>query len=982
MRKNILILISFLFLSYGVFAQAPDCSGALQICSGSSPTPSVTASTGSSNELVYSTTAGCLSSEHGSNWYWINVTSTGTVAFSALGLNSSGTSADIDGAIWGPFTSVSNGCSALTTSPGLAPLRCSFAATYGITLVNGAGDSTEGSGGNGNVEDIDITSSSQFGVYLIYIDNFNAGSSTGAVSMTFNYTGTAAIPCPSACLTCGTADNCSASTIFADFTTEEANGNQGCNPGQIQPMTNPGTVTFCHQFTTPASMTSTRVAFGAEVSRPNTCAISFTSESIQPAGCGTALTPGGIDAASGFSWYTLAPNTTYNYCMTWSWNDVDCVGQVENPCVRPFYSPAPLPNDACANATPLVCGAAALAGTTVNSTSETAPGACGSPYGVWYTFTGDGGSNTITTTPQSGFDVEMDIFSASACGGPYTTIKCDDDGGSGTAETHTFATTNGQLYFVYVTYYATSGTSTNVGTFTIGMTCLPPAYNADGSTTNGGIAVCTGAPNPIITLTGATGVLRDPGGTGNYLSCSSGTCSRSVVICPGGNDGGTVTIDFSVMDTETGYDGVAIYNGPSTLYPEFTTGTGYDATIGTSGSTYSGYSGQYTTGDIGPTSNGVFTSTNSTGCLTVEFITDASGVDTGFELSWTSTGGGNPIPAGDECSNAILAGSTPQPGNNIGYISNCNENPYYSTGGTPSSCASSNENTIWYKFISDGDGGAITSELTSHSTLPSGAGDTGYTLGTQFTIMSAGTVPGSCSSLNWVTCTGASTGTTLSNTFTATPNTVYYLRVDGNAGDEASWNISIQGPGAAPVGMVYFKGETNNGINYLTWQTNSEINNAFFIVERSFDGIRFDEIGRVEGKINSSSLQNYSFDDNDPFFLSYYRLTQVDINGQFEISKIIRLSRDNKQPVTITNIVPNPVSGDRITFTVDASQRCKSMINVFDISGKLIMNNINQLNAGENNIDLDVTDLLRGVYFLEIVDNTTGFKSIEKFVKN
>jgi hypothetical protein len=128
--------------------------------------------------------------------------------------------------------------------------------------------------------------------------------------------------------------------------------------------------------------------------------------------------------------------------------------------------PPPPANDACAGATSLPCATSSLAGTTVNSISETAPSGCASNYGVWYTFTGDGQSTTISSTAT--FDHEMDFFSGSC--GTLTNIACIDDVSG--SESYTFTTINGTNYFVYIAHYSTSSTTT--GTFTISRTCTAP----------------------------------------------------------------------------------------------------------------------------------------------------------------------------------------------------------------------------------------------------------------------------------------------------------------------------------------------------------------------------------------------------------------------------------------------------------------------------------------------------------------------------
>lgn len=139
-----------------------------------------------------------------------------------------------------------------------------------------------------------------------------------------------------------------------------------------------------------------------------------------------------------------------------------------------IYSPIPPVNDACSSATNLPCATSNLSGTSLNSVSETHNTGCSmSNYGVWYTFIGDGTINTITTTPSTGYNIEMSISSGSC--GSLTNINCQDTNGSGVAETYTFTTVSGTHYYIYIA----ENTSGDLGTgnFTISRTCnITPTY--------------------------------------------------------------------------------------------------------------------------------------------------------------------------------------------------------------------------------------------------------------------------------------------------------------------------------------------------------------------------------------------------------------------------------------------------------------------------------------------------------------------------
>ena len=138
-------------------------------------------------------------------------------------------------------------------------------------------------------------------------------------------------------------------------------------------------------------------------------------------------------------------------------------------------------------------------------------------------------------------------------------------------------------------------------------------------------------------------------------------------------------------------------------------------------------------------------------------------------------------------------------------------------------------------------------------------------------------------------------------------------------------------PCPAPVKLVNFIAKQANGITVLNWQTASEVNNNYFIVERSVDGINFTPIGRVQGAGNSTTPQGYNFNDSQPVDgTSYYRLAQVDDNGDITYSAIVAVEY-NEAGITI---YPNPNEG---LFTISyLNDEQPYAVEITDMEGKLI----------------------------------------------
>ena len=152
--------------------------------------------------------------------------------------------------------------------------------------------------------------------------------------------------------------------------------------------------------------------------------------------------------------------------------------------------------------------------------------------------------------------------------------------------------------------------------------------------------------------------------------------------------------------------------------------------------------------------------------------------------------------------------------------------------------------------------------------------------------------------------------------FTIAPTDVtkdIFIQIDGYAGTECDFSVTITPTNTCtvlPVELINFKGEFINGGNYISWETLTEINNDYFSLERSNNTVDFEEVSVVQGKGNSTELQEYSFLDREILNETYYyRLKQVDFDGATTYSKIISVDgEENVKLVKIVNVMGQVVS--------------------------------------------------------------------------
>jgi cytochrome c peroxidase len=148
--------------------------------------------------------------------------------------------------------------------------------------------------------------------------------------------------------------------------------------------------------------------------------------------------------------------------------------------------------------------------------------------------------------------------------------------------------------------------------------------------------------------------------------------------------------------------------------------------------------------------------------------------------------------------------------------------------------------------------------------------------------------------------------------FTATQkaNLVAFLKTltDNSIATEAKWSNPF--PVVAPVELLNFTGKFVDNKVILAWQTAQEINNEFFTIERSMDGVNWSTIGQLKSiGNNTKSVNNYTFNDvNLMSDKQYYRLKQTDFNKRFTYSKIIAVQLNGFNNLPKITIFPNPTT--------------------------------------------------------------------------
>jgi hypothetical protein len=218
---------------------------------------------------------------------------------------------------------------------------------------------------------------------------------------------------------------------------------------------------------------------------------------------------------------------------------------------------------------------------------------------------------------------------------------------------------------------------------------------------------------------------------------------------------------------------------------------------------------------------------------------------------------------------------------------------------------------------------------------------------------------------------------------------VFYSSTTGTWFDFApinKFNLFIQPtiPTTLPVVLSSFSGNRNGSVNYLFWTTASEVNSKGFELQRSADGTNFTTLDFVNSKAingNSAGTNQYTFTDAKPFAgTSYYRLKQMDKDGQFTLSSIVAVKGVRATNIQLAAVYPNPTT-DKLTLSITSPRADKLTLLLSDITGRIVMNQTYQVVIGDNNISLAVSNLSKGSYTIRILCSEGCETAVTKFVK-
>jgi len=178
------------------------------------------------------------------------------------------------------------------------------------------------------------------------------------------------------------------------------------------------------------------------------------------------------------------------------------------------------------------------------------------------------------------------------------------------------------------------------------------------------------------------------------------------------------------------------------------------------------------------------------------------------------------------------------------------------------------------------------------------------------------------------------------------------------------------------VTLNNFNVEKINRQVLLSWETASEKDNDYFLIERAGEDGVFSSIGKTKAVGNSNTLQSYSYYDENPLMgTSYYRLKIYDTQGNESISEVKSVGFDGGNEL---RIIPNPNKGN-YQIGYHFPEKGTYLVELYSTRGeKLISNQISIDKSGYKEVKLDEVSLPTGVYFVKLYTNNQVL--IEKMI--
>lgn len=209
------------------------------------------------------------------------------------------------------------------------------------------------------------------------------------------------------------------------------------------------------------------------------------------------------------------------------------------------------------------------------------------------------------------------------------------------------------------------------------------------------------------------------------------------------------------------------------------------------------------------------------------------------------------------------------------------------------------------------------------------------------------------------------------------PNTTRMVKMSpGIFNEHIDFGVAF---GALPVKWVDVSVRKVEGGHKVDWEVEQEVNVERYEVQRSLNGFsNFETISNSRISANNVlTNSHYNYIDNDDLIggTYYYRIKQYDFDGKFNFSPNVFIK---KEATLKTRMYPNPTTS--ITnIDYDAEDDGELKITIFDVTGKAVLTRTSNVDEGEGQLKLDISELPEGAYNISIeLNNVSSYKRLIK----
>jgi len=166
-----------------------------------------------------------------------------------------------------------------------------------------------------------------------------------------------------------------------------------------------------------------------------------------------------------------------------------------------------------------------------------------------------------------------------------------------------------------------------------------------------------------------------------------------------------------------------------------------------------------------------------------------------------------------------------------------------------------------------------------------------------------------------------------------------------------------------PIELLSFSAQRSTESVHIDWKTATETNNDYFTLQRSIDGVDWNDIYKCSGAGTTTIEHTYNYIDNESSSnqIVYYRLIQTDYDGKFTYSDVLGVLP--QQETFDFRVFPNPTTGN-VTISIDNSLQAFTTIDIINEWGE------NIYNSNKFRPVISFSDKPNGIYYVRITVGT------------